>query len=355
MSEDRETQPAGSPVEETEATNTDVLAAVERAKGANGAGEASEAGADAEEPAPDEDAPVLGEAADPSRGAEEPPEDGGGSRATDNLVDVDTDADAGPATEVFSPEELEAAEEPGVAVPENRRPPITLDELPSATADDAWDAQAPPRTVVEEERPVRDGEIRISSDHPMAALYMQTPTPPDLRGNRGAGILISLVATIGFALVYAAVLSARLAPVYPPSQFLADALLPFLTSWGFIAATAAFFIGLAVLVLIVGRAGWWAYVLGGLPVGVFVWAAAIVGYAFDPTVLGGDVTTVWDPVALVRTFGITTPALGAAIVAREATVWFGAWIGWRGRRMTAKNAQLLADYDEALSEVRAKQ
>ncbi len=126
-----------------------------------------------------------------------------------------------------------------------------------------------------------------------------------------------------------------------------------MTSWGFIAGVAAFFVGLSVLVLIFGRAGWWAYVIFSLFVGVVVWVATSATYALGggPLVPAEGVTGF---LATARQFAFMLPTLGAALVAREVAVWFGAWIGARGRRVTAKNAAMLEEYEAALAEVRAK-
>lgn len=45
----------------------------------------------------------------------------------------------------------------------------------------------------------------------------------------------------------------------------------------------------------------------------------------------------------------------AGIVAREVSVWFGAWIGARGRKMKRLNAEAITEYETALAEVQAKQ
>ena len=54
-------------------------------------------------------------------------------------------------------------------------------------------------------------------------------------------------------------------------------------------------------------------------------------------------------------FGLSIPTIAAALVAREATIWFGAWIGARGRKLKARNAEALAEYEVALAEAQAKQ
>ncbi|GAA1783953.1 hypothetical protein [Leucobacter iarius] len=330
MSEERETLPAGSPVEETETNPAEVDAAIARA---------TEGGA----PAASDAAPVeagTGTDAEAGESSAAPVADADAAEAElehrreASLVDTQLD--------------LERPEPRPVIAP-------AVDELPSAAASKTEASD------LSDLGPERDGEIRISADHPMAALYVQTPMPPEIRGNRGAGVLIALVATVGFALVYAGVLALWIAPSFPPSTYFSEGLVPLLTSWAFIAATAAFFVGLVIVVLVVGRAGWWAYVLGGFFVALLVWAATVVGLRLvldsNLTVQGplwqqpvGDPG--WNPVELVRSLGFSVPALAAALVAREATVWFGAWIGSRGRRVTARNRAAIDEYETALEESR---
>ncbi|RGE24213.1 hypothetical protein [Leucobacter sp. wl10] len=333
MSEDRETPASraaetpekptnpGSPVEETEASLTEVLRAVERSR--NGSGEADRGArvSDPAEPAPAAEA--SGGTGAEHAAVSDPEAAELARREAISEVDTQLDLDV-PAGDARSAESARIA---------------GLDELPSAAA-------AP------SEPPVRDGEIRISADHPMAALYMHTPMPPDVRGNRGAGALISLLGSIGFAVVYAGVLALWLAPGLAPSRFV-DGLLGYVLSWGFAAAVAAFLVGMVLLVLVVGRAGWWAYVLGGFLVGALVWAAATAGYAAAADGVGAlfELT----PAALAQNFGLTVPAIAAGLVAREATVWFGAWIGGRGRRVKRRNAEALAEYEAALADAQAKQ
>ncbi|MFC6233740.1 hypothetical protein ACFPZL_01390, partial [Leucobacter soli] len=223
------------------------------------------------------------------------------------------------------------------------RPAIVLpDELPSAGP------SAAPAAVPED-------KILVSADHPMAALYMQTPLPPDLRGNRGAGVLISVLATVVFAVLFAALLYFWIGLDSTQSALLDAGL------WPFAGATAAFFIGMVLLVVIVGRAGWWAYVLGGFLVGALAWAATVVSAAYSSYLFyggtglaallpGGSIT----PLGVIEHFGLTLPAIAAGVIAREVTVWFGAWIGSRGRRVSRSNAEAVSEYEAALAEAQAK-
>ena len=346
MSEERETPAAGAPVEENQATSTEVLAAVERASEVTPPATALDeatvtpAAAGVAVPTPANVARVA-----------TPVSDDTVDRPIIAPVLEQPSAAPGPsASEIFAaatpaqPEGASPLPTPspqGAVLAERLQADAAAEPLVAATA-----VAASPKLG-----PVRDGEIRISPDHPMAALYMQTPMPPELKGNRGAGVLIGLLATLGFALVYAGVLALWIAPLFPPSTFLSEGLLPILMSWGFILAVAGFFIALTVLVLIAGRAGWWAYVLGGLIVAVLVWGATLGGVAIDARLAGESVG--FDPIALVADFGLVIPVLAAALVAREVTVWFGAWIGARGRKVTRKNAAALAEYEEALNEAQA--
>ena len=337
MSEDR--KQAGAPVEQAEATNTQVLAAVERA---------------AEVAAPAADADASGTEA----GAAD-------ATAADGDAATSTSTSERPViaqpTEPPSAGKLETAEEIFAAHPQREGGAASAAAAVAATEATTVLAEEPKKTtdaaaVVDPDAglpPARDGEIRISADHPMAALYMQSPMPPEMRGNRGAGVLIALLGAVAFALVYAGVLALWIAPSYPPSTFLSEGLLPLVLSWGFAAAVVGFFVGFVLLVLIVGRAGWWAYVLGGLLVAIFTWGATLAGSALGER-FSGEVVSL-QPLSLLSEYGPIFPVLIAGIVAREVSVWFGAWIGARGRKMKRLNAEAITEYETALAEVQAKQ
>ena len=348
MSEDRETPGAraaetpeatgvpGAPVEEVQASETEVLRAVQRSRDTASDDAAVAAGdaAGAADAAPAADAAAEA-AADAPAGQADLDEAERARRAA--ISEVDTQLDMSPAPTTSAP----------ATVPD-------YEELPSAApAAEPFGAALPP---------VRDGEIRVSADHPMAALYTQTPMPPELRGNRGAGVLISLLSTVVFAALYLGVIAAWVSQYFPPSTFVSEGLLPWLTSLSFIIPVVTFFVASALLVLVVGRAGWWAYVLGGFLVAALVWGSATLAlgqfgtpYASAQELLPGFSIGIDSAMALVHRFGLTVPALAAAAVAREVTVWFGAWIGARGRRMKLRNAEALAEYEAALAEVQAKQ
>lgn len=314
MSENRDTPPVGAPVEETETSRSDVRDAVERSKEST-----DDSGSEATvvETVVIEEK-VVETAANDDNVAEQ--------IRREKLAAVDTELNLDP-----TPSPKPASETTALS---------SLDDLPSAAASPVQDS-AP-----------RDGEIRISSDHPMAAFYVQTPMPPEVKGNRGGGVLIAILAALGFTIVYAGVLALSIAPTTPPSQF-TDRILELTLNWGFISGVVAFLIGMILLVLIFGRAGWWAYVLGGFFVGALVWVATTIGVAVSED--GVRVLFERSPLDNIGEFGLSIPTIAAALVAREATIWFGAWIGARGRRLKARNAEALAEYEVALAEAQAKQ
>lgn len=189
------------------------------------------------------------------------------------------------------------------------------------------------------------------SQNPMVARYFQAPTPPELAGNRLAGTLISFLATLSFALLSAGVIIALLAFQYPASTLMTDGVLPQIKSVGFIVSVATFFVFMILLVLINGRAGWWSYILGSIPLAVLVWIASAVGYAFSPA--ASSVRFAWNMEAF-SSMALIPQALIAGVLARECCLWYGAWIGWRGRKVTAKNKEALAAYEEELARANAQ-
>ena len=235
-------------------------------------------------------------------------------------------------------ERMEPVKEP-YTITGNTEMPSAGDEAPVVPA--AAPVVAPP------------GSVTISSDHPMAALYMQQPDPPTVKSNRVAGLFISLLATLGFGVVYAGLIAAWLAPKFPMSTFLQEGLYPYLVSLGFVIPVVAFFISMLILVLIFNRAGWWVYVIFGLVVAAIVWVSAGVGYSMSPQ-LAAETAGAEHNIRRYLEFALTIPALLAALAGREVSVWFGAWIGARGRKCAAKNRAAQEEYEQKLADLKVQ-
>ena len=176
-------------------------------------------------------------------------------------------------------------------------------------------------------------------------IYVQAPTPPKRRSNRGFGILVALVGTVLFALLYAAISYLVLLTGSDPSgdfaRFLAGDRWPV-----FWVPVVAFFVGFTLLAVIINRGPWWTYAVFGLLVAVLVYFSYIGGalltvqawtLSFDEA--SNFVSERWlDPFAIV-----------AAAIAREIPIWLGGWIAARGRAVTERNRLALDEYDRQIA------
>ena len=182
-------------------------------------------------------------------------------------------------------------------------------------------------------------------------IYVQAPTKPKNRSNRGGGILIALLATIVFALLYAVaafiiigVTSATIAATV--STFTQFSALPI--SY---VPVVFFFLAFIALISLVNRGGWWAYVLFGFLVAVVVYlsfiGAALLGLVLDGTSDGLNPAEVSNFVAALW---LNPFAIAAGLIAREVPIWAGAWIARRGRRVTARNLEARTEYERLLAD-----
>ena len=180
-----------------------------------------------------------------------------------------------------------------------------------------------------------------------APIYVQAPSKPRDRSNRGGGILIALLATLAFTVLYAVaafiiigVTSTTLTAT--SAGFRAFAELPV-----FYVPVIFFFLSYAGLIALINRGGWWAYVLFGFLVAVVVYFSyigaallSVQAWNFTPDEAYRFVSQQW----------LNPGAIAAAVVAREVPIWTGAWIARRGRSVTARNATTKAEYDRLLAD-----
>ena len=178
-------------------------------------------------------------------------------------------------------------------------------------------------------------------------VYVTAPTPPKTLGNRAAGILIGLIATAVFAGIYAVVAFFISALGATDLANATTRFADFLVLPVFYVPVIFFFLAFALLVAVVNRAGWWAYVLGGFVVAVIVYFSYIGGALL--TVQAWSLTPA-EAARFLNTQWLNPGAIAAAVVGREVPIWFGAWIARRGRSVTAKNAAAKAEYERKLAE-----
>jgi hypothetical protein len=210
--------------------------------------------------------------------------------------------------------------------------------VPSATV--AGGGAAGAATLADEPEP-----LYVEPQPPQQAIYVQAPTPPKRKGNRGFGVLVALVGTALFALLYAGVAYLLLLGQRDSGE--ANAVFTeFLTRPVFWVPIAAFFIGFALLAAIVNRGPYWAYAVFGLLVAVLVYFSYIGGALL--TVEAWTLTS--DQAAdFIAQRWLDPFVIAAAVIAREVPVWLGGWIAARGRTVDERNRLAVEAYDRELA------
>ncbi|TFC60403.1 hypothetical protein E3O62_06780 [Cryobacterium sp. TMT2-15-1] len=242
------------------------------------------------------------------------------------------DASREPATPAYVPAaSVNRSSENTTAETQRLEPVEHVDERPVATqavTQTANPADAPPNTTAQ------------------PPVYIQAPTAPRYKSNRGPGVLIALLSTVIFGALYAVVafvLSGigSLSIADTASKFTDFIVLPI-----FYVPVIFFFVAFALLVLIVNRGGWWAYVLFGFLVAVAVYFSyigaallSVQAWNFTPDQAARFISQQW----------LNPGAIAAAVVAREVPIWAGAWIARNGRAVTERNTAAKAEYDRVLA------
>jgi hypothetical protein len=230
------------------------------------------------------------------------------------------------------------------------------------TVDDAEVVETP--TIVEtsaEDSTVTVREVQVSETEPVAPtdqpddvvtsvpkpqiIYVTAPAAPRPQGNRGFGALIALLSTLLFVVLLALV--RVVAGLIVEGRFS----VAFLGAPAFYAPVIAFLIGFVLLALILNRAAWWSYILGSIFVGLFVYFGTIgIGLLGTGIILA-------TPAEAGQLFldQLTNPfVIVSALLAREVSMWVGAGIAARGRRVKERNIAARENYDRELAEKRAE-
>jgi len=177
-------------------------------------------------------------------------------------------------------------------------------------------------------------------------IFVQAPEAPRPRGNRGAAGLIGLLAALAFAVLYlAATLGLGLLTGSVRSADLAQAALSTLTTWGLWVPTVAFYFGFWFLGALINRGRWGHWVVWGLLVGVVAWVGHLLGVLFAAPFW---MITARQSVELLQDNVLAPLAIVAFVLGRELTIWFGAWVAARGRRVSEINAEAQREYERTL-------
>lgn len=173
-------------------------------------------------------------------------------------------------------------------------------------------------------------------------IYVTQPPPPPRRGNRGFGVLIALLSTVVFGVLF--ILAGALIQYAVNGFFDYDSLRDIRVYIPVI----LFAIGFILLVLITNRANWWAYIVGSILVGLFVYFGTVgLRMLTDGVIQAPDQASELFALQLVNPSTIL-----AALLAREIAMWVGAAISRRGRALKVRNAEARAAYERDLEQKR---
>jgi len=249
-----------------------------------------------------------------------------------------------------------AAETPVETAAPDATPTDASSESPEAmsaepAAKPKTEPAAKPKTEPKTEPATATGEVAPAEPAPgQQVVYVDAPVPPRVRSNRVVGVLLALVGTVVFAVVYAGAAAIPLAIRFSGAGF-SPAFSAFVQNAIFWIPVMMFALGFIVLTVILNRAGWWAHVIGSLLVALFVYFTSI-----GLLLLVGNVVSL-TPAQANSAFGAlaTNPLMiAAALVAREVSIWIGLAIAARGRRVRARNIETRTAWDREQEEKRAE-
>jgi hypothetical protein len=173
-------------------------------------------------------------------------------------------------------------------------------------------------------------------------IVVDAPVAPKAKGNRVGGVLYSLLATVIYAILFAA------AYVATELIFGGTLNLAFATRLDFIFPIPLFFIGMVLVVLVVNKAGWWSHIFGSVIVGLVV----LFGTASLVLVSAGMLSMTQQQANLVFYSSLLQPTtIVAALLAREVAIWTGSVIARRGRKVKARNAEAHEKFEREQAEL----
>lgn len=177
-------------------------------------------------------------------------------------------------------------------------------------------------------------------------IFVQAPEAPRPRGNRAAAGAIGLLAALAFGVLYLALwLGVGLIDGTVTLENLGQSALAALGTWSLWVPIVVFYIAFWLLGAIINRGRWGAWVIFGLLVGVAAYLGHLLGALFQAPFW---MLTASEGTALVEGELLTPLAIGAFIIGRELTIWFGAWVAARGARVTELTVEAQREYERTL-------
>lgn len=177
-------------------------------------------------------------------------------------------------------------------------------------------------------------------------IFVQAPEAPRPKGNRGAAGAIGLLAALSFAVLYLlAWLGIGLVDGGITGANVSQKLVAALGTWALWVPVVVFFIAFWLLGAIINRGRWGAWVIFGLLVGLASYAGHLLGQLFQAPFWN---VTASEGAKIVEGQLFAPLAIAAFVIGRELTVWFGAWVAARGRRVSELNLAAQHEYERTL-------
>ena len=266
----------------------------------------------------------------------EPAVDFGPADPTPADVAVEEPAVEEPAVEETAPAAKAPVAKTSAEKKPARKPKADADAAPAPADAAATGSVAPAST---------DATPADSAYAGREVVYVQAPVPPKLRGNRGVGVLLAILGPAVFAAAFAGIAFLLIATTLSNQG---ATFAQFITTSVFLVPVSIFLIAFILLVLIVNRAGWAAHVFGSLLVGLVVYFGT-AGVAVLLYAVGGGAGQPTYADMLANPFVII-----AALLAREVSIWIGLAIAARGRRVKARNLELVDEWEQEHAETKAQ-
>lgn len=255
---------------------------------------------------------------------------------------------AAPADEAPSAANEWAAEPPSWAVdaPLEDEPTRVEETVVVEQETTAYDA---PTTAYEPAAVPSDAVVAGAAAAPVVApqpIFVQAPEAPRPRGNRAAAGAIGLLAALCFAFLYlAAWLGFGAIAGDVTLETVGAEALSALATWSLWVPTVVFFLAFWFLGAIINRGRWGVWVVTGLLVGVAAYGGHLLGALFQAPFW---LLTAREGAELVEGQLLAPLAIAAFVFGRELTIWFGAWVAARGKRVTELNAEAQREYERTL-------
>ena len=262
---------------------------------------------------------------------------------------VDPDLAAFEAAERDHPGTFSAAAEPAAATAATEeavtREPAEAPHTPTV-ADTAYAAPAADVATADTQVVPAEPVVAPAPAPAPQPIFVQAPEAPRPLGNRGTAGAIGLLATLSFAVLYLGVilgLGAIRGEV--TGENIATAALAPLSTWAFWVPVVVFFLSFWLLGAIINRGRWGKWVIFGIFVAAATYGGYLLGQLFQAPFWQ---LTATQGVELITEQLFAPLAIATFVIARELTVWFGAWVARSGARKTVLNAEAQAEYERTL-------